>query len=100
MPPATHGGGPALRAGRHVDFQRFLFSWFALPLSLLAALVLGAVMMLALGANPITGYNALIVGRVRWSYALGSTAVEAAPLLLVGRRHLHRVPRQRLQHRR
>jgi simple sugar transport system permease protein len=40
-------------------------------------------MMLALGANPITGYNALIVGAFDGSYALGSTAVRAAPLLLV-----------------
>jgi simple sugar transport system permease protein len=47
------------------------------------ALLLGAVMMLALGANPITGYNALIVGAFDGGYALGATAVEAAPLLLV-----------------
>ncbi|MFZ2057110.1 MAG: ABC transporter permease [Acidimicrobiales bacterium] len=65
------------------DRRRFLLSWFALPLSLVAALLLGAVMMLALGANPITGYNALIVGAFDGSYALGSTAVKAAPLLLV-----------------
>jgi simple sugar transport system permease protein len=65
------------------DRRRFLLSWFALPFSLVAALLLGAVMMLALGANPITGYNALIVGAFDGSYALGSTAVKAAPLLLV-----------------
>jgi len=65
------------------DRRRFLLSWFALPSSLVAALLLGAVMMLALGANPITGYNALIVGAFDGSYALGSTAVKAAPLLLV-----------------
>ena len=40
-------------------------------------------MMLVLGANPISGYNALIVGAFDGSYALGSTAVQAAPLLLV-----------------
>jgi simple sugar transport system permease protein len=65
------------------DRRRFLLSWVALPLSLVVALLLGAVMMLALGANPITGYNALIVGAFDGSYALGSTAVQAAPLLLV-----------------
>src|SRR5271165_6052533 len=69
-------------AGR--DWRRFLLSWFALPLSLIAALLLGAVMMLVLGANPISGYNALIVGAFDGSYALGATAVKAAPLLLVG----------------
>jgi simple sugar transport system permease protein len=65
------------------DRRRFLLSWFALPMSLIVALLLGAVMMLALGANPITGYNALIVGAFDGSYALGATAVQAAPLLLV-----------------
>jgi simple sugar transport system permease protein len=65
------------------DRRRFLLSWVALPLSLVVALLLGAVMMLALGANPITGYNALIVGAFDGSYALGATAVQAAPLLLV-----------------
>ncbi|HLN05522.1 MAG TPA: ABC transporter permease, partial [Acidimicrobiales bacterium] len=35
------------------------------------------------GANPINGYNAMIVGAFDGSYALGSTAVQAAPLLLV-----------------
>ncbi len=66
------------------DWRRFLLSWFALPLSLVAALLLGAAMMLALGANPISGYNALIIGAFDGSYALGATAVKAAPLLLVG----------------
>jgi len=65
------------------DRRRFLLSWVALPLSLVVALLLGAVMMLALGANPINGYNAMIVGAFDGSYALGSTAVQAAPLLLV-----------------
>jgi simple sugar transport system permease protein len=65
------------------DPRRFLLSWVALPLSLVVALLLGAVMMLALGANPINGYNAMIVGAFDGNYALGSTAVQAAPLLLV-----------------
>jgi len=70
--------------GTWKDRRRFLLSWFALPLSLVVALLLGAVMMLALGANPISGYNAMIVGAFDGSYALGATAVKAAPLLLVG----------------
>ena len=74
---------PTAVAGAWKDRRRFLLSWFALPLSLLAALILGAIMMLALGANPISGYNALIVGAFDGNYALASTAVQAAPLLLV-----------------
>ena len=65
------------------DRRRFLLSWFALPMSLVAALLLGAIMMLVLGANPISGYNSMVVGAFDGSYALGSTAVQAAPLLLV-----------------
>jgi general nucleoside transport system permease protein len=66
------------------NWQRFLLSWFALPGSLIAALALGALMMVVLGANAWTGYHALIVGAFGGSYALGATAVKAAPLLLVG----------------
>jgi simple sugar transport system permease protein len=65
------------------DRRRFLLSWFALPMALVAALLLGAIMMLVLGANPISGYNSMVVGAFDGSYALGSTAVQAAPLLLV-----------------
>ena len=65
-------------------WQRFLLNWFALPGSLVAALLLGAVMMIALGANPIVGYHAMVSGAFGGSYALSATAVRAAPLLLVG----------------
>jgi general nucleoside transport system permease protein len=41
-------------------------------------------MIAALGASPLTGYHALITGAFGGSYALGSTAVKAVPLLLVG----------------
>ncbi len=62
----------------------FLLSWFALPGSAIAALLVGAVMIAALGANPVTGYHALVTGAFGSSYALSSTAVKAIPLLLVG----------------
>ena len=64
--------------------RRFLLSWFAVPGAALAALLLGAVMMAALGADPLTGYRALVSGAFGSNYALGSTAVKAVPLLLVG----------------
>jgi general nucleoside transport system permease protein len=63
---------------------RALLSWFALPGSALAALLVGAAMIAALGANPLDGYHALVSGAFGSSYALGSTAVKAVPLLLVG----------------
>ena len=74
----------SVAAARRLDRRRFLLSWFALPSSALAALLVGAVMLAALGTNPLTGYRALVSGAFGGSYALGSTAVKAAPLLLVG----------------
>ena len=76
-------------AGRHAGamnprWRRVLLSWFALPASALAALLVGAAMIAALGADPVHGYHALVTGAFGGSYALGSTAVKAIPLLLVG----------------
>ena len=71
------------RAGRSVVWRRGLLSWFALPLSALAALLIGALLILAFGANPVTGYHALLSGAFGGSYALASTAQKAVPLLLV-----------------
>ena len=65
------------------DRRRILLSWFALPLSLVVALLLGAVMMLAPGCQPDHRLQRVIVGGIRRQLALGSTAVKAAPLLLV-----------------
>ena len=66
------------------NWRRFLLSWFALPASAIAALLVGAVMIAALGADPLTGYRALVSGAFGGSYELSSTAVKAVPLLLVG----------------
>jgi simple sugar transport system permease protein len=60
-----------------------LLTWLALPLSALAALLIGALLILAFGANPITGYHALLSGAFGGSYSLASTAQKAVPLLLV-----------------
>ena len=64
--------------------QDLLFSWFALPAAAIIALLLGALLMLAFGASPVTGYHALVTGAFSGTYALTSTAVKAVPLLLVG----------------
>jgi simple sugar transport system permease protein len=49
-----------------------------------AALAVGAVMLLVLGANPIRAYGALVEGAFGSANALAETAVKAVPLLLVG----------------
>jgi simple sugar transport system permease protein len=80
---STELTGATLPGGRG-DWAWFLLTWLALPSALVIALLLGALMMLALGANPITGYRALLEGAFGGSYALSSTAIQAVPLLLVG----------------
>ena len=50
----------------------------------LAALAVGAIMLLVLGANPIQAYGALLEGAFGSGNALAETAVKAVPLLLVG----------------
>jgi ABC-type uncharacterized transport system permease subunit len=70
-----------LPAGRR---RALLISWLVLPSAAIVALLMGAVLMLVFGANPIVGYQALLAGAFGDSYALTSTAVKAVPLLLVG----------------
>lgn len=48
-----------------------------------AALAVGALMLIVLGANPIEAYGALIEGAFGSSNALADTLVKATPLLLV-----------------
>ncbi len=56
-----------------------------LPLfATLAALVVGAFMLLALGANPLVAYNALLDGAFGSVNSLADTLVRATPLLFVG----------------
>ncbi len=56
----------------------------AIPVvAVLLALLVGAGMILALGANPLEGYRALFVGAFGSRSALADSAVRAMPLLLV-----------------
>jgi len=64
--------------------RRILFGWFALPIAALGALLVGAGMLLALGADPLTGYRALVQGGFGSVDGLVNTAIKAVPLLLVG----------------
>lgn len=69
----------------------FLSDWFShlidalLPVfATMAALLVGAVMLLFLKVNPIEAYNALWEGAFGTSNAFAETLVKATPLLLVG----------------
>lgn len=65
-------------------WRRFLFSWLALPMAVVAALLVGAIMLWGLGADPITAYRALLQGAFGSETALTQTALKAVPLVLVG----------------
>ena len=53
-------------------------------LATLLALLIGAIMLLALDADPVEAYSALIIGAFGSPNALADTAVKATPLLFVG----------------
>ncbi len=58
---------------------------YAVPvIAVLAALILGAVMLVALGANPFEGFEAMLKGAFGSPNALVQTAIKATPLLFVG----------------
>lgn len=60
-----------------------IFDYLIPVLATLAALGVGAVMLLILGENPIEAYSALIEGAFGSTNALADTIVKATPLLLV-----------------
>jgi len=77
--------GKARLAGIAANGWKPLFlRWLTLPTAAVSALLIGAAIIAVMGANPLTGYHALLTGAFGGSYALTSTAVKAVPLLLVG----------------
>ena len=61
------------------------FTGLIVPVAaVIAALAVGAIMLLALGANPLRGYAALFDGAFGGWDPLADTAIKAMPLLLVG----------------
>jgi simple sugar transport system permease protein len=52
-------------------------------IAVVGALLIGAIMLLLLGANPLAGYAALFQGAFGSTNALADTVVKATPLLLV-----------------
>ena len=52
--------------------------------AVLIALLIGAAMILALGANPLEGYKELLIGAFGGPDELAESAAKAMPLLLVG----------------
>ncbi|MBL8057514.1 MAG: ABC transporter permease [Anaerolineales bacterium] len=53
-------------------------------LAVLAALAVGAIVLIAMGVNPLTAYTTLVVGALGNFSGLTQSVVKATPLLLVG----------------
>ena len=83
--PASAGASTAQRSStiRRLVVPRL--AGLVVPLAaVLAALAVGAVMLLVLKANPIEGYGAMLSGAAGSWDALADTANKAMPLMLVG----------------
>ncbi|HSF81564.1 MAG TPA: ABC transporter permease [Anaerolineales bacterium] len=68
---------------KKLDYERIIDA--SLPLlATIAALAVGAVMLILLGANPLQAYAAMIEGAFASGNSLADTIVRATPLLMVG----------------
>jgi len=79
-PPADPDSRPSFR----YHLLR-LVAGLAVPVgAVIAAFLVGAIMLLALGTSPVSGYAALLEGAFGGWDQLSDTAIKAMPLLLVG----------------
>ena len=77
--------GPQASSGRNGRLNVGATVGLIVPLgAVVAALAVGAIMLLALGANPLDGYRAMFSGAVGGTVNVADTAIKAMPLLLVG----------------
>lgn len=74
-----------------LPFRKSAFDWSKVVLNVLlpfagvaVALILGAVLLLFLGANPIAAFSAIVSGAFGSTFGLTQTLVTSTPLLLVG----------------
>ncbi len=72
------------KANRPANRYDRIFDSLLPVLATLAALAIGGVMLVLLGANPFVGYAALLDGAFGSANALADTIVKATPLLLIG----------------
>jgi simple sugar transport system permease protein len=75
---------PALKPRTRLAWAHYAYPLLLPLLALAAALLLGALMLLALRVNPLDAYAALIGGALGTRSGLIQSAVKATPLLLVG----------------
>ena len=73
-----------LRGAPTIDVSRIALNVLLPVVGVVFALILGAVMLVILKANPLSAYAALVNGAVGSRFGLTQTLVKATPLLLVG----------------
>ena len=84
MPPGVDEKVVQKSRGLHLDWKELLYN-AAFPVAgMLAALLVGAVMLLLLKVSPLEAYGALFSGAFGSVSGLTQTLVKATPLLLVG----------------
>ncbi len=84
MPPKNASEGLLTRQRPGFDWSKLVLN-LALPVGgVLVALLIGAIMLLALKANPIVAYSAMISGAAGSFSGVTQSLVKATPLLLVG----------------
>ncbi len=74
---------PNTRSLRWIQIQRLALPIFTPLIAALIGLVIGAVLLLAVGANPFSAYAALLDGAVGSKNSIVDTLVKATPLLFV-----------------
>src|SRR5271157_1840530 len=73
-----------MRRAPTFDWSRIALNVLLPALGVIFALLLGAIMLLILKANPLAAYAALVNGAVGTRFGITQTLVKATPLLLVG----------------
>jgi ABC-type uncharacterized transport system permease subunit len=84
MPTETAAGPSRSPRVFAIDWKDILFKMAVPVLAMLAALLIGAVLLLLLNVNPITAYAAMIDGAFGSVSGITQSLVKATPLLLVG----------------
>ncbi len=84
MPPNLVAAKPILQRKLSIDLKDVLFRASLPLLAMLAALVIGAVLLILLRANPFQAYAAMITGVFGSTSGFTQSLTKATPLLLVG----------------
>ena len=84
LPSDRESAIPLNPTGSAFDWSKVVLNVLLPVAGVVAALLLGAIMLLLLGANPIAAFAAMINGAAGSKFGITQTLVKATPLLLVG----------------